>query len=347
MNWNFNGFRFVLFGFSVVLMCSAFVWGDALVNRKRPPNLKLGQRMDTPTRTESLYKQFIMGKYPETVGSSIWVLDSEVKPITNARIIYTCENLARMDSVIHTVRADGLYEIKNSFRGIVKVEVSAPGFEPQTKYVMVHDNGIMRCKIVLGRPGSIYLPTVYGFFPLTDPSEIVSLQLKSPELAKGDPLILEQMMDTFYNEVNKLRLYLNDSLSTVNRFSNVIIGPKEKVCRQELFRMISENKSLKTYGLSVFGSSKANLSGLSEFWIKADAKELKIREVLNQHGFDVSRIYIDGVPPHAKFWRVSTVYNRPMSLDFLRDIQKVISKLAVLNVQVNHSVDIESDSVKK
>lgn len=347
MNFKLYGFECVVFWFSIMLILSSFESGNAIASRKRPPDLRTGQVIDTVSRTEALYKKYILGKYPETIKSSIWIVDSDINPVSNATIVYSCDEQSFKDSVIYTNRADGLYEINDSFKGIVKVEVSAPGFESQTKYIIVHYNGIMRCKITLGKKGSIYLPSVYGFFPLTDPSEIVTLQLKSPELAKGDPLIMEQMMDTFYYEVNKLRLYLNDTLSTVSRFSNWINWPNEKECRQEFYKMIVENDVLKTDRLSVFGGCKSILFGFSEFWIKADTKELKILEVLKEHGFVITRIYKDGVSPHSQFYRVSTVYNRPMSLDFLRDIQKVHSELAVLCVLVDHSVDAESDSVKR
>lgn len=318
------------------LMLSSFLLLEPISSHKTPLGL-VGT--DTPTRTAILYHKFINAKYPESKVPSIYIVDSEVNPVNNASIFYTYIGQTDFKTIVNNNRNDGIYLMDDLAPGIIRIEVSAPGFESQIQYAVVYPNSIFKKTIALGKPGDVYLPTFNGPFPLTNPSEIISFHIKSTGDFKNDSLLREQMSRSAKVELNRLRPY-SDTIYQGMYNLNCLAWPSDSVKRSVFYKLINENDILATYLLYVDGNaiSMGALVKYSEFWVLRDTDEKKIRESLARHGFEILRMHVDGVTPHPPFWRVRTTYNKPLSLDYLRDIQNLRTEIPLLRTTIDYLV---------
>lgn len=285
--------------------------------------------------TTNLHK-FNDNKYNNLDSSFFWVMNAECVPIENARI--TISNNMGFSDTITKHSYDGLYFIKSPSYGLYKITVEAPGYERQMQHMEVYPM-VKRLKkrIALGKPGDIYLPTAYGFFPLTNPVEHVSLHMVKPY---KDTAELNLHLVEFWKEIDKLR-QITDSTYTNTQWQNPwLVLPLDSVKRNKFSETIEKSSILKIYSLQIirgYPISTGALVNSINFMIDGSVEEKTIRSVLERNNFVVHRIRMTV----DKNWVIDTFYKAMLSKELFIDIQKVNYSLPMIWASIDNIIGAE------
>ena len=268
-------------------------------------------------------------------------MNAELKPITNATIIFS--NNKGIADTFDQGNKDGLYFMSPPTPGIYKIVVTSPGYEKQIQHCIVYHQAVFKKKIVMGKPGSIYLP-VHGLFPLTSPTENVSLMIKK---SYKDQEELQLIYIAAQKEIDSLRMIYSDSATPFNRYNNCISWPQDSIKRKALKKAIEESDILKTHTLHYAGGCgyiPGAMISFGYFWVSLDADEKTIRSVFSKYGFVINQMMPGGgSSSYPIYWNISATYLPPLSLDYLWDIKKINDELPLVGVNIDGMVGSETD----
>lgn len=275
--------------------------------------------------------------YNHLDSSFVWVTNATGQTIENARIIIS--NSKGYSDTITKHGYEGLYFIQKPMYGIYKIEVDAQGYEKQMQHIQVYPMGKFKKKISMGKPGDVYLPVVYGLFPLTNPSEYVSFTMNKLYKSSEE---LELYMEEFRRDADTLRRIVDPS-DTIKHYGKVcLLWPTDSLKRQKFRQVIEESQVLKTFSLQIMGGCSYKPGALvkfTTFWIDETIDEKTIQTVLENNHFVINRK--SKFELGVKYWIINATYEEPLSKEMLIDIQNIYLTLPVISIDIDAIVGAE------
>lgn len=290
-------------------------------------------------KTIANLNHFISNKYNDLDTSFFWVMNAECQPIENAIIILS--NRTGVSDTITKHNYEGLYFLTAPSPGIYKLVVEAPGYETQIQHMEVFYPAKFKKRIALGKSGDLYLPTVFGFFPLTSPVEYVSFAFTKPSKYDKEP---ELFNVEIRKELNKLKKFVNASDTFNLYFNRCLAWPTGSAKRSEFRKVIEESQILKTYSLTVIGDCSKQAGALVKttgFFIDETADESTIRSVFQKNNFAIYKISQSRIEGWS-YWDIGASYEAPLSRDLLIDIQNINLALPMVRVSIDYIAGVES-----
>ena len=291
-------------------------------------------------RTSNLYNKLLATPFPETEGNFLWIIDEELKPVNDAEVWITLKD-SRKQIVLSS--DEGIYTIPDLAPGAYRLQIHALEYEPNVHYLLVPATGVLRRRIVLGKPGSIYMFSKDGLYPLLSPTETVTFQHKLPGPPDNDPLEIQKRSEELKQEIERIREMFPNEVNSVPSIPFSLSWPKAEGNRLKFRQAIVESEVLVTDRLYIYGhdADAIALLAMVEFWIPEEVSEERIRKVLESAEFEIFQVRKWGVSPHTPIWKMKCVYRPPLSLDFLRQIQFVHSQLPIQYIEMTHTMPMK------
>ncbi len=293
---------------------------------------------EKPDYTRQLFNKFTQLTYPATKVSSVWILAPNLNPVENAEL--TISNTKTTKS-ISTSSKEGIYVIGELPTDTYKLVVKAKNYETQTYYIQITAGQIVKRKIVLAKPNSIYLPLYNEWFALTNPSEYVSFQYTSETSDAAQQLKAEA---AFQAQLNQLKTKYTSATQKAIQPTACVAYPNDQKQRLLFENEITNSTSFQTYQLYVLGDCNSAYALLpdAELQFATQTTEAEIRTALTQLGFEISELKRQGVSPQQPIWKVKAHYKLPLSHQYLKAFGQMRERLPVLHVDINHTMMIEN-----
>lgn len=291
--------------------------------------------------TRQLFNKFTQLIYPNVKASSVWILTPNLTPIESAELAISSINGTKTS--IKSSK-DGICLIGELPSDTYKLVVKSNNYETQTYYIQITAGEIVKRKIVLAKPNSIYLPIYNEWFPLTNPSEYVSFQYNSVTNDGAKQLKAEA---EFQTQLSQLKTKYTSTTQKSIQTTPCVAYPSSQKQRVLFENEIANSTTLKTYQLYVLGDCNNAYALLpnAELQFAKQTTETEISNTLSQLGFSISELKLQGVSPQQPIWRVKVNYKLPLSHHYLKAFQQMRERLPLLHVDIAKTISIKEHKI--
>ncbi len=284
--------------------------------------------------------KLLNGPFPQP-GPAAWVMNAAGAPVTRVKL-----TLQNKDTTfaLEQDAATGLYPLPLLLPGLYTLQVHSPGYDTFRRVIIVYPNQPLRTRVVLGRPGSIYFPSPWGLVLLQNPTEIVSFCGKA--VLPGNGQVHEQVQQMAAEFRQLVTLLPKDCF--YNEASWCIAWPEALAQRVAFQQAIERSTVLETATLYCNGypAEATPVTRDVECRISGAAKEQDIRQALEARHFHIVAWQTRRTESNEFFHVVSAVYQLPLSLDYLRQIQALYNVLPVIEMRMGYIPQVKLSAVQ-
>jgi len=262
------------------------------------------------------FKNYLQASDPAVKGSWLWITDEQLQPLTGAEVIVPGKRL--------TIDENGICLLDALAPGNYTIEVRKAGLEPQIVYAELNGSAPFRRRVIPGRLGAVYFPSVYGFFPLYDTDEHVSLHQQN----SGEP---------YLKEIDRLKVDFPQDASVSGNSPGCFKVPQEPSERSRFISVLEHNSAAKISELYVFGPCGTTLgvTEFAEFRISRKTDSETLKAAFEKAGFEIMKT-VDWTLSGGPSWRITTRYKLPVTTTYLEALRHIAETLPVISIQPDY-----------